>query len=484
MDTPPAVDPVRRARPRHAPASPVPPVRPRGLARGAERGTVLLVGHRLDGHTGLAHALVESGHRVVEAASARAAIALARREAPNGLILDLDVPGMDGLAVLEAVLAQAPGIPAIVTTGQASIPIAVEAMKRGASEFVTGPIQVDDLLSRLDRGLDRARAQGFVVTPRPQAVSEMERHNIIAHSRVMLDLFDRIKRIAPHQSTVLVLGESGTGKELVARALHDMGPRARGSFVPVNCATLSEAILETEIFGHERGAFTGADAAKVGLMEVADGGTLFLDEVNEMGPACQAKLLRALDRREFRRVGGTRKIKVGLNLIASSNVNLEGWVAGGRFRPDLYYRLSVVTIEVPPLRARREGIPVLARRFLDDIARRAGIPPKRLAPEALAQLTRYAWPGNIRELRNCLEGLTLTVPRPVIQRSDLPAALRGSESSEIRLAVGVRLADAEREIIRRTLESAATIKEAARVLGIGLRTLHTKIRLFDLARRR
>jgi DNA-binding NtrC family response regulator len=312
----------------------------------------------------------------------------------------------------------------------------------------------------------------------------MQKLGIIGHSRAMLELWATIRRVAPHQSTVLITGESGTGKELVARALHALGPRSAGPFVAINCATLSEQILESELFGHERGAFTSADRDKEGVMEAAHHGTLFLDEVNEIGLGCQAKLLRALERREFRRVGGTQRITVDLNLVAACNVPLEERVAEGRFRADLYYRLKVVTITVPPLRDRRDAIPILAERFLGEVARHAGVAPKRLAPDALAQLGRYDWPGNIRELRNAMESLTLLVPRPVIELEDLPPGVRGAGSAEIRLQVGMRMEDIEREVIRRNLESYPTIKDTARALGMGLRTLHEKIQRYGLRRNR
>jgi DNA-binding NtrC family response regulator len=308
----------------------------------------------------------------------------------------------------------------------------------------------------------------------------MEELGMIGRSRAMLELFDTVKRVARYQSTVLILGESGTGKELIARALHALGPRRAGPFVPVNCATLSEQLLESELFGHEKGAFTSADQSKKGMMELADGGTLFLDEVNEIGLGCQAKLLRALERREFRRVGGTRKISVDIHLLAASNADIEALVKSGRFRPDLYYRLKVVTLTVPPLRQRHDAIPVLAQRFLEDVASRARLPAKRLTPDALAQLARYVWPGNIRELRNCMESLTLTSAKTEIDVADLPPNVRGSATAEIRLTVGTRMDDAEREIIRRTVESSPTLKDAARVLGIGLRTLHTKLRRYGI----
>jgi two-component system response regulator HydG len=442
--------------------------------------TILLVEDHTESRSSLAFVLEQNGYTVRQAANGRAAIAVARREKLHGLILDLRLPDMDGAAVLDAVLELQPGLPAIVVTGFGTVDSAVEAMKRGATDFLSKPIEIDGLLATLARSIERARAAGTVATPPSRAVEEMDRFGILGRSRAMLELFDTVKRLARHQSTVLILGESGTGKELIARALHGLGPRRDGPFVAVNCATLSEPLLESELFGYERGAFTGADRPKEGVMETADGGTLFLDEVNEMGRACQAKLLRALERREFRRVGGIRKITVDIHLLAASNADLEALVESGRFRSDLYYRLKVVTLTVPPLRDRKDAIPVLAQRFLEDVARQSGLPAKRITPDALAQLARYGWPGNIRELRNCMESLTLTSRKAEIDVGDLPAEVRETTVSDIRLPVGTRMEDAEREIIRRTVEAYPTLKEAARALGIGLRTLHTKVRKYQL----
>ncbi len=445
---------------------------------------ILLVEDHVESRVSLAYMLQKTGFKVHEAANGRAAVAIARREKLHGLVLDMKLPDMEGLSVLDAVLQYAPGLPAIVVTGYATVDGAVEAMKRGASDFISKPIEVDRLIALLAKHIEHAAERGAVATPPSEAAAQMEKLGIIGHSRPILDLFDTLKRVAPHQSTVLITGESGTGKELFARALHALGPRTHGPFMPINCATLSEQILESELFGHEKGAFTSADRAKSGVMEAADKGTLFLDEVNEMGLGIQAKLLRALERREFRRVGGTKKISVDLNLIAATNANLEHWVQNGKFREDLYYRLKVVTIAVPPLRDRREAIPILAERFLSDVAKHAGVPAKRLSPEALLQLERYNWPGNIRELRNCMESLTLMVPKPVLDVEDLPLSIRGAASTEIRLQVGMRMEDVEREVLRRNLESYPTIKEAAHALGIGLRTLHEKIQKYGLRRPR
>ena len=445
--------------------------------------SILLVEDHAESRASLAYVLEKRGEIVHGAANGRAAVAVARRERLHALILDLKLPDMDGLSVLEAVLAEAPGLPAIVVTGFGSIDAAVDAMKRGASDFLTKPIQVDNLLSVLDRSIERAGQSGAVPTPPSVATAEMRELGLVGESRAMLELFHTLKRIAPYDSTVLILGESGTGKELIARALHTLGAHGSGPFVAVNCATLSDQILESELFGHEKGAFTSADQPKPGVMEVADGGTLLLDEVSEMGLRCQAKLLRAIERREFRRVGGTRKIKVNLRVVAACNVSLEDAVAAGRFRPDLYYRLKVLSLEVPPLRKRKEAIPVLAQRFLDEVTRGARLPPRRLTPAALEQLARYDWPGNVRELRNVMESAALIGPRATIDAENLPANIRRTGARPVEIAVGTRLDEAEKEIIRRTLETYPTIKESARVLGIGLRTLHSKIDRYGLRRR-
>jgi DNA-binding NtrC family response regulator len=307
----------------------------------------------------------------------------------------------------------------------------------------------------------------------------------VIRSTLMREVLDLVVRVAPSDASVLLTGESGVGKEVVARAIHQLSPRASHEFVAINCASLSGETLENELFGHERGAFTSADERKLGVFELADGGTLFLDEVNEMGAACQAKVLRALERREFRRLGGARKIKVDVRIVTAANVDLHEAVRARRFREDLFYRLNVVHIHIPPLRERREAIALMARQFLQEFCEKYHQRGRRLTDDVVRRFVQYPWPGNVRELRNVVESLVLTTRGEQIGLKDLPANIRATaQSSEIRLPIGATLQEAEKEILRRYLETYPTRKEVARVLNIGLRTLHAKIKAYGLPARR
>jgi transcriptional regulator with PAS, ATPase and Fis domain len=298
----------------------------------------------------------------------------------------------------------------------------------------------------------------------------------------MHGLMDRVRRVAPSNSNVLLWGESGVGKEVVARYIHGISPRRSEEFVAVNCASLSDEILENELFGHERGAFTGANERKLGVFEVADGGTLFLDEVGEMGLRCQAKLLRAIERKEFRRVGGTSKIKVDVRIIAATNTDLQGGVEARAFRKDLYYRLNVINLRIPPLRERAEVIPEMITQFLQEFTRNTSRRVRQVNPETLTKLVEYEWPGNVRELRNVIESLVLTVPGSRIDVADLPPTIRDAPPrQELRLALGVPFSDIERETLRAYIERYGSKKEAARALNIPLRTFHAKARRYGLA---
>jgi len=317
----------------------------------------------------------------------------------------------------------------------------------------------------------------------------------VAKSPAMRQALQAATDVAPTPTTVLLLGESGTGKELIARALHSRGPRRQQLFVPINCATLGRELLENELFGHERGAFTGADERKKGLFELADGGTLFLDEIAEMDPSTQAKLLRVLERNEFRRVGGTGKVQVDLSVLAATNRDIDEAIRTGKFREDLYYRLKVVTLTIPPLRERKEDIPALIDTFIADFNRRHGGKIQGISPPALALLMAHDWPGNVRELKNAVESAAILAAGETVGAdgfADLARRYgqavaagagegrRAAEGALVTLPVGVSLEQAERQLIAATLRRHRTRREAARVLGIGLRTLYTKLGRYQL----
>ncbi len=398
-----------------------------------------------------------------------------------------------GAMALSSIIARAaqrhPEVPVIVAGSAGTVQEAVDAMQLGAADYIVTDFDPERLLARV-RKLLAERAP-----PDQAAVSgSMDFMGLVGTSPAMRQLLATVEKISRYRTNVLLLGESGTGKELVARALHARGPRRQRLFVPVNCATLGHEILENELFGHEKGAFTGANDRKKGLFELADGGTLLLDEIAEMDPSTQAKLLRVLERSEFRRVGGTTKVKVDLSVIAATHRNLERALAAGNFREDLYYRLKVVTIVVPPLHERKEDIPALIEAFIADFNRRSGGKIKGITTHALKLLMEYDWPGNVREIKNALESAAVLASGDTIgvegftelfARSQSRAASPQVESrqrADVAICLGTPLADAEREIILATLRRYGTRVETARVLGLGLRTLYTKLRQYGLVK--
>ena len=381
-------------------------------------------------------------------------------------------------------------LPVLVLGATATLQEAVDAMQVGAADFIAPPFTAELILSRLKRLV----AETSEADSRPPAAPTVEYLGLTGRSPAMAKVYATIARIGRYKTNVLLLGESGSGKELIARALHATGPRKNHLFVPLNCATLGREILENELFGHERGAFTGANDRKKGLFELADGGTLFLDEIGELDPSTQAKLLRVIERNEFRRVGGTGKIKVDLSLIAATNRNLDEAIAAKRFREDLYYRLKVVTIRVPPLRERREDIPALIDAFIADFNRRNEGKIRGISPEALRRLADYDWRGNVRELKNAVESAAVMATGDTIGMGDFetvqlsgdptpwrPGASNGEALDAISLPAKATLADAERILITEHLARARTKNEAAQTLGIGLRTLYTKIHTLRLS---
>jgi len=394
------------------------------------------------------------------------------------VLSDVRMERVDGLQVLRAFTEKAPSTPVILITAFGDVTGAMEAIGQGAYDYVSKPFNVEELRLTVARALERRRLSAEAgalpgVSGDRSQVAEIE-----GKSQRMLDVYKLVARVAPTTATVLVVGESGTGKELVARAIHNRSPRAGKPFVPVNCTALSESLLESELFGHARGAFTGAVAAKRGLFETASGGTLFLDEIGDMGPKMQAQILRVLQDGEMRPVGGTDPIRVDVRLVCATNHDLEAEVKAGRFREDLYFRINVVTVRMPPLRERAGDIPILVRHFINKIARREGRAEAGVSPEALEILCRYGWPGNVRELENAIERAVAVAKGNVVLPSDFPVDVYGGSPRAESGIIDDRptLGELEKRYIALVLaECGGNKKRAAERLGIDRRTLYRAI---------
>ena len=403
------------------------------------------------------------------------------------IISDLRLPGIDGTQVIETAFEQYPDIVGVVVTGYGTVKDAVAAIKRGASDFITKPFQFDQLLHILSSALEQRRLRSENAYLRSQLEERYRFEGIVGRSQSMRRLFQVLETVAGTPSTILITGETGTGKELVARAIHHNSARRKHRFVALNCGAIPETLLETELFGHERGAFTGAVATRHGRLEQAHQGTLFLDEIGTMSASLQAKLLRALQEREFERVGGSQPIRVNVRVIAATNSDLDQMVDDGTFRKDLFYRLNVIPIHLPPLRERREDIPLLVQSFLHKLGQEQQ-PPRvevTFSQEAMRQLMAFDWPGNIRELENIVErALTMTPGRAQIDVGDLPEEMQGDSFSSSTIDVvlpedGMELQrylqDVERQLIRLALERTGGNKhQAAQLLGIKRTTLVEK----------
>jgi len=429
----------------------------------------------------LAIMLRQAGHDVTVADGGEAAIKALKSDTFDLVITDLRMREVDGLAVLRAAKEQSPQTVVLVITAFASTETAVEAMKLGAYDYLTKPFKVDEIKLTIANALERKRLQDENQALKRQLRRERGFENFLGKSPQMLDIFETIRKAADSVSTVLITGESGTGKELVARAIHEESPRRNGPFVSINCGAVPETLMESELFGHVKGAFTGAVANTVGLFSAAAGGTLFLDEVTEVPSSVQVKLLRAIQEREIRRVGDTRDIKVDVRLIAASNREVAKAVADGVLREDLFYRLNVIPIHLPPLRERREDIPLLVAHFVRRLSAELGRPVRSVTPEALAILETYRWPGNVRELENVLHRAVVLARSPVIHLQDVPLDVAMPETgSRLGEDVGPPLREAmeqfERQYILRVLEGAGwNVSRAARLLGVHRNTILTKL---------
>jgi DNA-binding NtrC family response regulator len=404
-------------------------------------------------------------------------------ELPDVIVTDLKMAGVDGLEVLREARQLVPESPVILMTGHGTVASAVEAMKQGAFDYLTKPVNPEELLLVIQRAAERSHLQREVRRLRQQLEERGGLAGMVGSSPAMRRVFEQIKLVAPTRSTVLITGESGTGKELVARALHQLSPRKGGPFVALNCAAIPKDLAESELFGHVKGAFTGATDRRVGKFAAAARGTLFIDEIGEMELPVQAKLLRALETRAISPVGSNDEQEVDVRVVAATHRNLRALVEEGRFREDLYYRLQVVSIDLPPLRQHREDIPLLTAHFLQQLNREHGRQVREIAQEAMDALQSYPWPGNIRELRNVLEGIIVLSRREVIQLGDLPLHIQGAKASETvpRFRPGMTLADLEREAIQHCLHhTGGSRQRTAALLGISTRTLLRKIQEYGL----
>ena len=444
--------------------------------------TILVADDEKNIREGLREALALDGYEVATAADGREALDAVTRGDVDLLITDLKMPRLSGEELLKSVAAQFPTMPVIILTGHGTIESAVQAMHDGAYDFLTKPVNLD----RLSLLVKRALASRELAVQNRAMQEELERRSgfasIIGRSAEMRQVFEMVRQVAPSRSSVLITGESGSGKEMIAEALHYTSPRKDKPFIKLHCAALTESLLESELFGHEKGAFTGAIARKRGRFELANLGTLFLDEIGEINQNVQIKLLRVLEEKKFERVGGEETVETDVRVIAATNRDLKEAISKGTFREDLYYRLNVVNIHIPPLRERKEDIPLLVSAFLKEFSQENGKPIEGIDAKARLSLYNYSWPGNVRQLRNSIESAVVLSKGTTITLDDLPPNIRGETGTDsLRLAVGASLADMEKEVIRSTLAREGGNKSrTAEILGIGRKTLHRKIEEYGL----
>jgi DNA-binding NtrC family response regulator len=447
-------------------------------------GRILVVDDQTNARTALSELLRGVGFEVEMAADAFKALGKYAALGPHVVITDLKMPGMSGIELVARIRELEDPAAVIVMTAFGAVETAIEAIRAGASEYVTKPVNFDDLLVMLDKVLANQQLRREAELLRQRMRERLAPSNLIGNSPPMRRVFDIVDQVAASKASVLICGESGTGKELVASAIHDRGPRAHAPFVKVHCAALAETLLESELFGHERGAFTGANQRKDGRFQLAHGGTLFLDEIGEISPSVQVKLLRFLQEHELERVGGTQTIHVDVRVIAATNRNLRDEVATGRFREDLYYRLKVVELTMPRLRDRPTDIAPLAHHFLGRFARENNKTIVGFSPECMELLAAHDWPGNVRELENAIESAVVLTSIPIIEPHCLPRDLRPRQLARATspMIPGSKLADIERYAILETLAAVGgSTSKAAEVLGISSRTIQYRLHQYSEA---
>jgi len=431
--------------------------------------------------------LQQEGYEVETAPDGETGLQRLQEQGFDLVLTDMALPGLSGLDILKFLIQRQPHCLCIIITGYATVKNSVDAMRQGAYDYLPKPVDPQELRLVVHRALEHQRLQRENLNLKKQLYKRYGFANIIGTSEQINQLFELIRKVADTDSTVLLLGESGTGKELIARAIHYNSHRRQGPLVPVNCAAIPEELLESELFGHERGAFTHAIRTRIGRFEQASGGTIFLDEVADMSPGLQVKLLRVLQDRSFERIGGVKSIKVDIRVIAATNQDLEGLVGQGKFREDLYYRLNVIPIRIPPLRERVGDIPLLVAHFGQQFSQKKNKPSKRLSPAALESLSRYPWPGNVRELENLMERLIILTEGEVVEVEDLPQRFRqtdslgiGGESIDFSpdgLNLPQALHELERRLIVKALEQSNWVKSrAAQLLHLNRTTLIEKMK--------
>jgi len=446
----------------------------------AMKERILVVDDEQNARNALRTLLGEEGYEIAEAADGEEALAKIAELDPAVVLTDMRMPKMDGITLIRKAREAGSEAAFVMMTAFASVQAAVDAMKAGAENYLTKPLDLQAVLVFLEKALEKRRLQRETLSLRDRVREQYRLDGLVGDAPELRAVYDVVRQAAPTKATVLILGESGTGKEIIAHALHEESPRRDKPFVKVSCAALSETLLESELFGHERGSFTGAIGRREGRFELADGGTLFLDEIGEISPATQIKLLRVLQTKEFERVGGTQTIKVDVRLVAATNRDLAAEVKAGKFREDLYYRLNVVAVTLPPLRRRKGDLPALASHFIEKYSRLYGKDVRGLGPGTLNALLAHDWPGNVRELENAIERAVVLAQSHEITADDLPPSLRGARPDRREagsLIPGATLYEIEREAILRTLELVGgSTSRAADMLGISARKIQYRMK--------
>ncbi len=457
------------------------------LARMASRGRILIVDDEANARAALSEILHDEGYQTETAADGFKALGKLEDFAPDVILTDVKMPGLDGIAFMDKARAAAPSAVFVVMTAFGTISSAVEAVKKGADNYLAKPLEYEALSAVIERAMEKARLLQETRALRDRLRERNAFHHIVTDDPKMKEILTLVAQVGASRASVLITGESGTGKELIAEAIHAASPRADKALVRLNCAALAEGLLESELFGHERGAFTGAVSRREGRFKQADGGTLFLDELSEIPLGTQVKLLRALQEKSFERVGGNETIKVDVRIIAATNRDLRAAIKAGTFREDLFYRLNVVPIELPPLRERRRDVPLLASFFLKKYADENGRAIDSISDDALEAFASYAWPGNVRELENVIERAVVLCDGPAVEKRHLPAPLRGGDAQDSAGSPpvpGTSIYDLERWAILKTLEACGgSTSKAAMILGISTRKIQYKLHEYSTGKK-